>query len=112
MEIKQSKPALMERVRKIIDAIDYFELEQEESVQELLSQLDQSITRLRDAKNESLSKELDTQVKLIGKLKELGKVSSVSLEHHLTVLQCDPCPLTLRDISNLFTLILMVNPGV
>ena len=51
-------------------------------------------------------------MKLIGKLKELGQVSNVSLQHHITILQWDPCPLTLRDLSNLFTLILTLNPGV
>ena len=98
-------------MRQIIDTIDFLEPE-EESVQDLLGELDKSISRMRDAKSEALSKELDTQVKLLGKLKENGHVPSVSLQHHLAVLQFDPCPLTIRDLSNLFTLILTLYPGV
>ena len=107
----QNNPALVERVRQAIIGIDFLELEEEESVQEMLGKLDLTITRMRDAKNEALSKELDTQVKLLRKLKEKGHVISVSLQGHLAVLQCDPCPLTIGDLSNLFTLILTLNPG-
>ena len=103
--------ALVERVRLVFASIDFLELEEEESVQDLLGKVDKSITRMRDAKKEALSKELESQVKLLGKLKEKGHFSSVSLQHHLALLQCDPCPMTLRDLSNLFTLILSLNPG-
>ena len=103
--------ALVEQVRQAIIGIDFLELEEEEILQELLGKLDQSITRMRDAKDEALSKELDTQVKLLGKLKEKGHVTSFSLQGHLAVLQCDPSPLTIGDLSNLFTLILTLNLG-
>lgn len=108
----EKKTALVERVRLVIAGINFLEVEEEESVQELLGKVDKSITRMRDAKKEALSKELDTQVKLLGKLKEKGHVKKVSLQLHLALLQCDPCPLTLGDLSNLFTLILTVDPGV
>ena len=75
----EKKTALVERVRLVIAGIYFLEMEEEESVQDLLGELDKSITRIRDAKKEALSKELETQVKLLGKLKEKGHVTSASL---------------------------------